>query len=303
MILVTGASGLVGEAVVRLLLASGAPVIATDVRAPGEPLPCPFILDDVRQQGALLGILQARRVRQVVHAGAISGSMVAPNDPMLVMTVNVAGSICVAEACRLAGVEKLIALSSIGVYGDQVGTDPVPEDAPKNGADIYSCSKIAMESVLFGYRRNFGLPVTVLRMSSIFGPGRRTPCFVRGLLEAAEQGHVARVSDDTHHRRQFLYIDDAARSVRLALEASAAQDFAYNITGGTWQTETEVGAIARQVVPGLRIQVGGVAPLGLDGRMGPLDIRRAADDLGYRPQISFAEGLGRFVAARRAAAV
>jgi nucleoside-diphosphate-sugar epimerase len=225
--------------------------------------------------------------------------MVAPDDPLRVMTVNVAGTIYLAEACRLAHIERLIALSSIGVYGDQPGTEPVKEDAPRLGTDVYSCSKIAMESVLLGYRMNFGLPVHLLRMSSIFGPGRRTPCFVRGLLEAAEEGRETLASGDTSHRRQFLHIDDAVEAVKLALAAPSIAEFAYNITGGTWLTEGEVIDVARRAIPTLRARVDDVPPLGLDGRMGPLDTTRAAADLGYRPRVSLKEGIAKYARSRK----
>jgi len=294
MILVTGAAGLVGGAVTRRLVAAGSSVVATDAREPVDPLPCPFVAADIRQPDAVGRLLQDHGVRQVVHSGAISGGMVAPNDPLLVMTVNVTGTIHVAEACRLAGVERLVGLSSIGVYGDQIGTAPVPEDAPKNGTDVYSCSKIAMESVLLAYRQNFGLPVTILRLSSTFGPGRTTPCFIRGLLDAALEGRKVMVSDDTAYRRQFIYIDDAAEAVCLALAAPASGEFVYNISAGVWLTEGEVVRIAKEVVPALQAEIGAVRPLGLDGLMGPLDITRAQNNLGYRPTTSLAAGIRDF---------
>jgi nucleoside-diphosphate-sugar epimerase len=301
MILVTGAAGLVGEAVARALIAAGHAVVATDLAAPATPLACPFVAADLREAGVVADMIAAHAVDRVVHAGAISGGMVAPKDPYLVTMVNVTGSIHLAEACRLAGVRRLIALSSIGVYGDQAGTDPVPEDAPLNASDVYSCSKIAMERILHGYRAKFGLPATVLRISSIYGPGRRTPCFVRGLLDAALEGRAVTVSDDTVHRRQFVHIDDAARAVCLALLAADLAYEVYNVTGGIWLTEGEVAAIVREAAPELRAEVGPIPPLALDGRMGPLAIDRAQADLGYAPKVSLAEGVGRFAAYLRQA--
>jgi len=239
---------------------------------------------DLRDATAMRAILAGNVIRRVVHAGVISGSKVAPGDRLRIRTVNVAETIWLAEACGLAQIERLIALSSIGVYGDQPGIEPVKEAAPRLGTDMYSCSKMAMQSVVLGYRLDFGLPVHVLRLSSIFGPGRRTPCFVRALLEAAEEGREALASDDTDHRRQFLYIDDAVEAIGLALAAPSIPDFVYNIAGGTWLTEGEVIEHARRAVPALKARVGDVPPLGLDGRMGPLDISRAAVDLSYRPR-------------------
>jgi nucleoside-diphosphate-sugar epimerase len=294
MILVTGAAGLVGNPVARRLAEAGYKVLATDARLPEMRLDCPFVLADLREPTAVDRLFAGRDISQVVHGGAISGSMVAPNDPLRVMSVNVTGTILMAEASRLAGVERFIGLSSIGVYGDQPGTDPVREDSRRLGTDVYSCSKIAMESALLGYRENFGLPAHLLRMSSIFGPGRRTPCFIRGLLEAADEGREVTVSTDTAYRRQFLYIEDAVEAVYLALTTPALPEFIYNITGGTWQTEAEVLEAVMRAVPSLKAKVGDVPPLGLDGRMGPLDITRARRDLGYAPRIGIEEGIARY---------
>jgi nucleoside-diphosphate-sugar epimerase len=294
MILVTGGAGLVGLRVANRLAREGKSVIATDVRTPDTPLDCPFLKADLRDPVAIAGLFAHHDIRQVVHTGAISGSMVAPNDPLRVMSVNVTGTIMMAEACRVARVERLVALSSIGVYGDQPGTAPVREDAARLGSDVYSCSKIAMESGLFGYRDNFALPAFVLRMSSIFGHGRRTPCFIRCLLEAAQEGREVTVSNDTDHRRQFLYIDDAVEAVWLALATPSVPEFVYNITGGTWLTEGEVIEAVKRAVPSLNAKIGDVLPLGLDGRMPRLDTTRAARDLGYVPRSTLEEGVARY---------
>jgi nucleoside-diphosphate-sugar epimerase len=298
MILVTGAAGLVGHPVANRLARDGHAVIATDARAPETPLDCHFVEADLRDPAAVAALFDRHPIRQVVHGGAISGSMVAPNEPLRVMSVNVTGTILIAEACRKAAVARLVGLSSIGVYGDQPGTAPVREDSRRLGTDIYSCSKIAMESVLLGYRDNFGVPTVLLRMSSIFGPGRRTPCFIRGMLEAAEAGRAVTVSADTAHRRQFLYIDDAVEAVILALATPNLPEFVYNVTGGTWLTEAEVLDAAKRAVPSLTGAVADIPPLGLDGRMGPLDITLATRDLGYRPRTALADGIARYARVR-----
>jgi nucleoside-diphosphate-sugar epimerase len=155
--------------------------------------------------------------------------------------------------------------------------------------------------VLFGYRMNFGLPAFVLRMSSIFGPGRRTPCFIRGLLEAADEGRKKIVSSDTDHRRQFLFIDDAVEAVWLALTTPQVPEFAYNITGGTWLPESAVIDAAKRAVPALKAEIGDVPPLGLDGRMGPLDTTLAARDLGFAPRTVLEDGIAKYARSRASA--
>jgi nucleoside-diphosphate-sugar epimerase len=97
--------------------------------------------------------------------------MVAAGDPHRVMSVNVGGSLNIAEAALRVGVERLVALSSAGVYGAQATLDPVREDAPLNATDAYGASKVAAETIVRADRHDHGLPVIALRPSSVYGPG------------------------------------------------------------------------------------------------------------------------------------
>jgi nucleoside-diphosphate-sugar epimerase len=64
-------------------------------------------------------------------------------------------------------------------------------------------------------------------------------------------------------------------------------------------TEGEVIDVARRAIPTLRARVDDVPPLGLDGRMGPLDTTRAAADLGYRPSVSLKDGIAKYAGSRK----
>lgn len=155
---------------------------------------------------ALTELMRDARVSAVVHAGAISGPMVVAGDPHHVMSVNVAGTLNVAEAALRAGVERLVALSSAGVYGPQATLDPVREDAPLNATNIYGASKIAAETVLRAYRQDHGLPVIALRPSSVYGPGRMTACFIRDMIDHAQRGDPLALAPEGARRRQFVQV-------------------------------------------------------------------------------------------------
>ena len=118
-ILVTGAAGLIGGQLVSRLAAEGADVIATDRRAAEAPPGAGWVTVDLTDAPSLLALMRDAQVRAVVHAGAISGPMVAAGNPHQVMSVNVGGTLNIAEAALRTGVERLIALSSAGVYGPQ----------------------------------------------------------------------------------------------------------------------------------------------------------------------------------------
>lgn len=298
-ILVTGAAGLIGGRLVRRLAAEGAAVVATDRRAAEPPPGVRWATVDLEDRPALAALMREARASAVVHAGAISGPMVAAGDPCRVMAVNVGGTLNVAEAALRAGVECLVALSSAGVYGAQATLDPVGEEAPLNAKDVYGASKIAAETVLRAYRHDHGLPAIALRISSVYGPGRTTACFIRDMIDHARRGDPIALAPEGACRRQFAHVDDVVAAVLGALRAPRLDHFAFNVGGGTWLSEQEIVTLAAAVLPGLRIAATDAAPRCLDGEMGPLDTARARVAFGFSPSIPLAEGVAAYAAALR----
>jgi UDP-glucuronate 4-epimerase len=246
-----------------------------------------------------LALMRDAQVRAVVHAGAISGPMVAAGDPHQVMWVNVGGALNIAEAVLRTGVERLIALSSAGVYGPQATLDPVREDAPLNATDIYGASKIAAETVLRAYRHDHSLPAIVLRPSSVYGPGRTTACFIRDMIDHARRGDPLALAPEGACRRQFVHVDDVVAAILGALNAPRFDHFAFNVSGGTWLSEQEIAAQTALVLPGLRIASIAAPARSLDGEMGPLDTARAQAAFGFSPSIPLAEGIAAYAATLR----
>jgi UDP-glucuronate 4-epimerase len=298
-ILVTGAAGLIGGRLVSRLEAEGVAVIATDRRASQPSLGVRWATVDLLDGPALTALMRETGMRAVVHAGAISGPMVAAGNPHQVMSVNVGGTLNVAEAALRAGVERLVALSSAGVYGAQATLDPVREDAPFNATDIYGASKIAAETVLRAYRQDHRLPAIALRPSSVYGPGRTTACFIRDMIDRARRGEPLALARTGACRRQFVHVDDVVAAILGALRAPCLDDFAFNVGGGTWLSEQEVAAVAAPILQGLRIASTDGAARCLDGEMGPLDTTRARAAFGFSPSIPLAEGIAAYAAALR----
>jgi nucleoside-diphosphate-sugar epimerase len=295
-ILVTGAAGLIGGRLVGRLVAEGPAVIAMDLRAAEAPSGVRWVTVDLMDGPALTALMREARVGAVVHAGAISGPMVAAGDPHKVMSVNVGGTLNIAEASLRTGVERLVALSSAGVYGAQATFDPVGEDAPLNATDVYGASKIAAEAVVRAYRHDHGLPAIVLRPSSVYGPGRMTACFIRDMIDHARRGEPLALAPEGACRRQFVHVDDVVAAILGALNAPRFDHFVFNVSGGTWLSEQEIAALAAAVLPGLRIAPIAAAARCLDGEMGPLDTARARAAFGFSPSIPLAEGIAAYAA-------
>jgi nucleoside-diphosphate-sugar epimerase len=283
---VTGAGGFIGRAVVARLREAGHAVTGSDLSG-GEGVTAL----DLRDRAAVASLMRALVPDVVVHGGAISGAMLATGDPALMFDVNVAGTLNVAEAMRQAGVGRLVFLSSNAVYAAAPTRAPVDEEAPVGPGDAYGASKLAAEAILRAYATSHGMATIALRISSVFGPGRVTSYLVSQTLEAVRAGATLEVTDTRSNMRQFVHVADAARAVCLAAAAVTAGFTPVNITGGTYLSEEEIVRLLLAEGPPPRLSV--IADRGRDddGRVGPLDISRAAALLGYAPSVDLAEAL------------
>ncbi|MGF1526858.1 MAG: NAD-dependent epimerase/dehydratase family protein, partial [Candidatus Competibacterales bacterium] len=293
-IMITGAHGLVGYALTKALVDAGQPVLATDLVAsqventPIHPL-------DVLDVEALRCAMVQHQVSGVVHCGGVSGPMVRPEEPLYIWRVNALGTANVFEAARLAGVERVVYCSSTSAYGQTPpGLDPIPEDVPLAPSLVYSASKGAGELLARAYTQQFGLAITALRLSWVYGPRRTTACFIRDALLDALDGRPTVVPHGKHFGRQYLYVDDAVQAIRAELAAPTEMPQGlYTITGGSYKTLEEVAQLIHTAYPNADIQLvdGPVPRAEVQGRF---DLAAATRDFGYRPTVTLPEGIRRY---------
>jgi nucleoside-diphosphate-sugar epimerase len=187
-VLVTGASGFVGGAVVRRLVADGCTTWA-GVRTPAD-LP-----SDVRQ--ILVGSLGPDTdwrpavvgADAVVHAAArVHVMRETSGDPLAEFRrANVAGTMALARQAAESGVRRFVFISSIKVNGE--GTDaghPYTSDTPPAPVDPYGISKHEAEQQLLALSTETGMAVSIIRPVLVYGPGVKGN--FRSLMRAIERG-------------------------------------------------------------------------------------------------------------------
>ncbi|WP_334174561.1 NAD(P)-dependent oxidoreductase [Pseudoxanthobacter sp.] len=295
-VLVTGAAGLVGRAVLRRLAAAGRPAIAVDRVATtiaGVPV-APVELTEVH---ALHGLVRGRSLAGVIHCGAISGPMLGREKPFSLVETNIVGTANMLEIARIHGARRFIGCSSASVYGPSFGA-PIDESTDLRPATVYGASKVAGEHLVAAYGREHGLAGTSLRLSWIYGPDRSTPCLLRQMIAAGLAGEALDVPFGAGYPRQYIHADDAAAALVAAFDAPALPRPAYNVTGGRIDTLDAVAAMVMAQLPGSRIRLA-AGPDPLDDHHGPIDIAAARDDLGYRPATDLPDGIAGFIAALR----
>ncbi len=288
----TGAAGFIGRHVRPALEARGDAVAASDAGAWDGVEPV-----DLRDATSVRAWIAAARPEAVIHAGAISGAMVAEDDPALVHAVNADGTANVLAGMAAAGVRRLVFLSSIAVYAPRQDRAPVDETSPRGSGSAYGRSKIAAEDLIRDAVAGGRITsAATLRISSVYGPYRRTPYLIGELARHAAAATPADVTDERCNLRQFVHVDDAARAVLLALDRAPAGFAPVNVTGGAYLSEAAIARIAARYLPGLDWRV--VAHKeAADGDFGPLDLWQAKALLGYVPQVTIEDGLARLFAA------
>jgi dTDP-L-rhamnose 4-epimerase len=175
---------------------------------------------------------------------------------------------------------------------------PISESAASDPRNVYAASKLNQEHLCAAFARERGNRVVRLRYHNVYGPRmpRDTPYSgVAAIFRSALAGGMApTVFEDGRQLRDFVHVRDVARANRLALEAEA--EGAFNVASGEPRSVGEMaGAIARAM--------GGPEPV-VTGHFRSGDVRhvfasidRAHRELGYRPQVSFREGITEFAGA------
>jgi nucleoside-diphosphate-sugar epimerase len=291
-ILITGAAGFIGSALGRRLTAAGERIVGLDL-VPADDALFPCVVNDVRDVQAIDDLCTAFDVDRIVHAGGISGRSVERRDKNAPIAVNVTGTAAIFEAARRHGMRRVVLCSSGSVYGSS-DRDPVTEDSPLIPVNSYGASKVGSEAIMHAYAAESGVDGIALRIFQAFGPGRRTRCSIRTMVEAALEGQVATIAYREDARCQYIYIDDVVEALFAALCAGPTPQRVYNISGGTSLTLTEVANIAAKILPGLSVQFGD-DPLSWEYRLKQIDISAAKRDLGYVPKVGLAEGIAAYV--------
>ena len=305
-ILVTGGSGFIGSALVKALVKDGNAVRVLDDNSRGAPRrladvqkDIEFIAGDIRDPAAVLGAV--RGVDEIHHLAFVNGTEFFYSAPELVLDVGVKGMINVLDACRAAGVGKLILASSSEVYQTppKVPTDesvPLLVPDPTNPRYSYGGGKIISELMAINYGRKLFERVLIFRPHNVYGADMGfehvIPQFALRLKRAAAQHKSGKVpfdmQGDGRQTRSFCHVDDLVRGVMVMREKGEHLGI-YHV--GTTE-EVTIGDVARRIAAhaGREIEfVSRPAPAGGTERRCP-DIGKLAK-LGYAPQVPLSAGL------------
>lgn len=293
-VLVTGGAGFIGSHVADMFLEAGHEVVIVDNLSTGRERNinprARFYKIDIRDP-ELSKVFEQERPEVVDHHAAQMDVRKSVVDPVYDADVNILGTLNLLEACRKAGVRKVVYISSGGAaYGEPVYL-PCDEKHPIDPLCPYGVTKHTVEHYLFLYRELYGLDYAVLRYPNVYGP-RQDPYGEAGVVAIFTGLMLKRkpvtINGTGEQERDFVYVTDCARANLMV--AVPGPTGIYNLGWG-------IGTNINQIFAELK----GITGYPLPANYGPakvgetfkiyLDAQKARQELNWAPTFNLAEGL------------
>jgi len=303
-VLVTGGAGFIGSHMAARHVADGHRVVVVDDLSTGRrekvPESARFVEADLAESD-VEGILREEKIDSVSHHAAQIDLRYSVSDPLHDARTNILGSLALLEACRRAGVRRVLFASTGGaLYGEPQGGRPAPESHPTDPVSPYGCAKLSIEKYLHYYREIHGFQAQVLRYANVYGPGQNgmgEAGVVAIFAEAILARRRPKIRGDGEQTRDYVFVGDVVEAAARALTSGKS---------GTWNIGTGVETSVNRLFDLL------AAALGFEGspehvalppgeqRRSVLDGSAARRDFGLPPWTAFEEGIERTAEAFRA---
>ena len=294
---VTGGAGFIGSHMVDVLVTRGFSVRAVDNLVGGHE-------ENLAHHGSNPDVMLEKRdirsfapedplfrgAKYVFHFAGIGDIVPSIERPMEYMSANAMGTVHMLECARHASVEKFVYAASSSCYG--LASVPTREDHPIDPRYPYALSKYQGEQAAFHWHQVYKLPVNSIRIFNAYGTRSRTSgaygavfgVFLRQKL--ANQPYTV-VGDGTQ-TRDFLFVTDVVRAFFAAAETDTVGRV-YNLGAGKPQSVNRL------------VELLGGAVTAIPSRPGEpdctwADISRITSELGWRPEVSFEQGVAKIVA-------
>ncbi len=304
--LVTGGAGFIGSHIAEALLDAGESVCIFDNLATGRETNLAalkgrarFIRGDLKDLASVMAAVQG--VEVIFHQGALASVPRSIAEPIESLETNVNGTQNVLLAARDYGVRRVVYASSSSVYGNTLML-PKREDMPAHPMSPYAVQKLTGELLCGVFTRIYGLETVALRYFNVFGP-RQDPAseyaaVIPRFLTALIEKRRPVVFGDGEQTRDFTYIANVVQANLLAASSPDALGYSMNIGCGEQVSLNTVLRLTGELL-GTAVDADYREPRPGDVRDSCADISLAQRLLGYKPSVSFHEGLARTLDAIR----
>jgi nucleoside-diphosphate-sugar epimerase len=301
--LVTGVAGFIGSSIARALIARGERVRGVDNFSTGkhENLGGLEALDLIEGDLNAAGLAEraCSGVEYIFHEAALPSVPRSIKDPVASNDANVNATVKLLDAARNGGVKRVVYAGSSSAYGNSLSL-PKKEDMLPAPLSPYAVSKLAGELYMSVFHRVYGLETVTLRYFNVFGPRQDPTSQYSGVLAVfisrMLRNQTPTIHGDGEQSRDFTYIENVISANLLAAGADAAK-----VAGRVFNVATGSRISLNQTVELLREITGYAGKIVYDDER-PGDVKHSLADIssaqaqfGYKPEVSFPDGLRKTV--------
>ncbi|WP_028949993.1 GDP-mannose 4,6-dehydratase [Sulfurihydrogenibium subterraneum] len=305
-VLLTGAAGFIGWKTGKFLLEKGIEVIGIDNMNDYYDIRLKeyrkkdlekyenfkFYHVDIENLGALEVIFKDHKFYCVINLAARAGVRYSMINPHVYMTTNANGTLNLLEMMKKYQVKKMVLASTSSLYAGQ--PMPFKEDLPVNTPiSPYAASKKAAEVMAYTYHYLYGIDVSVVRYFTVYGPAGRPDMSIFRFIKWIDEGKPIILYGDGSQSRDFTYVDDIAEGTILATKEVGYEII--NLGGGKnpISLKTVIETIERYLNKKAVIDYRPFHKADLKETWA--DITKAEKLLGWKPNVSFEEGIKKTV--------
>ncbi|MET3504574.1 NAD-dependent epimerase/dehydratase family protein [Halalkalibacter oceani] len=216
------------------------------------------------------------------------------DDFALYSTYNIEGTQRLLEACKQQpSLKNLIFASTSSVYGEKTGK--VSENAKLSPLSPYGITKLTAEHLCYIYQRSFGLPVTILRYFTVYGPRQRSDMAFHLFIQQMLEGRAITIFGDGSQTRDFTYIDDCIQATAAVMHSPGVIGEVINIGGKERASIREVVSIIEDLL-GQKAIIKWKPSVHGEPSQTWADISKAKNLLDYNPSTDLKTGLRKEIA-------
>jgi dTDP-glucose 4,6-dehydratase len=306
-VLLTGSAGFIGSHVLDALLEDNtvdeiisidALTYAANTQYIAEKAHCAkhiFYDVDIRNSKAISKIFESHQIHLIIHLAAESHVDRSIDGATDFLTTNILGTQVLLDCLRMYSPRAwFIYLSTDEVYGPRPIESPARENAHLVPTNPYSVSKAAADMLVSAYQNTFGINATIIRLCNNYGPRQHLEKFIPKMITNCMNDEKLPVYGTGNQMREWLYVEDTVKALLLIIHHKLMGK-TFNLGSGNHYENVDVIKMILVNICDSKSTVDYVGDrLGHDFSYA-LDSQTIRDTVGWRPQISFEEGLARTI--------
>ena len=252
-----------------------------------------FVKLDICDRDGVYRLFEEEHPDIVVNFAAESHVDRSIENPAVFLETNIIGTSVLMDACRKYGIGRYHQVSTDEVYGDLPLDQPdlaFYEDTPLRPSSPYSTSKASADLLVQAYNRTYGLPVTISRCSNNYGPFQFPEKLIPLMIVNALSDQPLPVYGDGMNVRDWLYVKDHCAAIDLVMRKGTVGEI-YNIGGRSEMHNIDIVKMICDYLGKPYSLIEDTADRKGHDKRYAIDPTRMQDELGWRPETTFADGL------------